>query len=732
MGRVERLSTLPRRALAAAVLLLAGAGCGRERPRNVLLVTFDTTRADRLGAYGHAAAHTPHADRLAAEGVRCDDAITTAPITMPAHASLLTGLLPPAHGVRDNGGAALGDGAVTLAERLKARGYATQAFVSAIVLSRRYRLDQGFDGYDDDLWSEDEPRLFMIRDRPAARTTDRALAFLDSWHARPERERPPFFAWVHFFDPHQPYRPPAEDRRVTKDAYDAEISAADRALGRLVEWLRARGLLDDTWVVLTADHGESLGEHREKTHALFVYDATLRVPLIVRQPKVLPRGAVYAGPVRLIDVVPTLLDGLGLPGASETQGRSLLRELQGRAPPAPQPQYAESLLSELGFGMAPLYAVRSAGYKFIRAPRPELYDLRADPRELENLYERDRPRAARLDRELQALLDASAARATAPRESPLTRESEEALRALGYVAPAAERAQMAGRDPKDGIAIYAKLEDARHAAQGARWEDAERLLREILKEVPGHVSARNVLGVCLLRQGRFDEARAEYRRALQDDPGQFRVLGALGAMALLENDVASAQQHFEAALEVAPSFVEAMAHLGFLAALRGDEATARAWYEKAVAADPGFPTVHRRLGDLYYERQDWATALRHYRRTLEITPGDFQAVVQAGNSAKHLGDAAAARGYYERAQKLRHDAWVPLYNRACLEARLGNADEALAQLDRAAQKGFRSARLLERDPDFERLRADPRFRQKLAALKRNTRGSEDDDEEAGD
>lgn len=704
-------------------------GCARKRPQHVLLVTFDTTRADRLGPYGYAAAHTPTLDRLAAEGLRCDDAVSAAPITMPSHASIMTGLLPPAHGVRDNGAYALGDGALTLAERLRQSGYATQAFVSAIVLSRRYNLNQGFDGYDDDLWAEDDPRLFMIRDRPAAKTAERALAWLGSWYARPAAQRPPFFVWVHFFDPHQPYRAPAEDRRATSNPYDAEISAADRALGRLVDWLRERALLDDTWVVMTADHGESLGEHQEKTHALFVYDATVRVPLIVRQARMLAPGRSYAGPVQSIDIVPTLLAGLGLPGGGETQGRNLLPHWQGREPPAAQEQYSESLLSELGFGMAPLYALRSNGYKFIRAPRPELYDLRADPRELNNLYEAQRPRAAQLDRALQAVLDDSRRHAQATKENPLTRENEEALRALGYVAPAAEREGMRGRDPKDGIALYNRLEEARHLAQAQKWTAAERVLNAILAEIPGHVSARNVLGLCLLRQGRLSEAKQAYARALQDEPGQFRVLSVLGSIALLENDPKAAESHFRAALAVAPTFVEAMANLGFLRALAGDEAGARSWYDKAVAADPSFPTVQRRLGDLYYERGDWASALRHYRRTLEITPSDFQATIQAGNCAKRLGDAAAARASYDRAQALRHDSWVPHYNRACLEARLGNSAQALAELDRAAQKGFKNLALIERDPDLDNLRQDAGFRRRLAGFRHNLSrrpGSDDD------
>jgi arylsulfatase A-like enzyme/Tfp pilus assembly protein PilF len=712
--------------LVGTAAVFVARGCPRARPPNVLFITIDTLRADHLGCYGFAAARTPHIDGLASEGVRCADAISAAPITMPAHSSIFTGLLPPAHGVRDNGAFALGDENVTLAERLKARGYATQAFVSAIVLSRRYNLTQGFDGYDDDLWAEDQPKLFMIRDRPAARTSELAVAWLRRWAA--SSPRPPFFLWVHFFDPHQPYAASLEDRKGAASPYDAEIVSADRGVGRLLDALRESGVQDDTLVVLTADHGESLGEHQEKTHALFVYDATVHVPLIFRYPAKLPRSRVYPGAVRSVDIVPTVLAMLGLPGGEETQGQSLLRAFRGEVPPPDLPQYSESLLAELGFGMAPLHAVRLGGYKLIRAPRPELYDLRADPQELRNIYTEERDRAARLEGELDRLLEESAGKARKAKENPMTRESEEALRALGYLSSTVDRQSMGGMDPKDGIAIYNRLEEARHFAQHDRWADAERVLRGILAEIPAHLSARNTLAFCLLREDRLDEARDEALRSLAQDPGQFRILGMLGGIALARGDLDEADRRFRIALEQTPTFVEAMVNLGFIRLLRGDDAGAREWYDKAVAADPKLPLVHRRLGDLYYERRDYASALVHYRRGLEILPRDFRALIQAGNSAKHVGDDAAARAYYQKAREVRPDSWVPPYDQACLEAIRGRASEAFVALDESITKGFRQPPLLERDPELSSLRADPRFRPRQDAVRVAARSAADEEE----
>jgi len=678
---------------------------------NVLLVTLDTTRADRIGCYGFPLARTSRLDRLAREGVRATNAITAAPITLPAHSSILTGLYPPAHGVRDNGSYALGDDAVTLAERLKAAGYRTQALVSALVLNRRYNLVQGFEGYDDDLWSEDEPKLFMIRSRPGEKTAARAAAWLDGWAkeapAGPAGHRRPFFLWMHLFDAHQPYRASAAERVLSPSPYDAEIAVLDRAVGRVLDALDRLHVQDDTLVIVTADHGESLGDHGEKTHAVFIYDVTVRVPLFLRCPRLLPRNKVYTGPVRSVDLVPTVLAALHLPGGAETQGTDLLPAFRGEVPPPDLPQYSESLLSEVGFGMAPLYGIRHGGFKWIRAPRPEVYDLGRDPRELKNLYPGDSAaahRGAALDRELQAILDDSRRRGLAPQKSPMDKETLESLQALGYLAPRTTREAMQGIDPKDGMPLYTKMEDARHFAQEKRWAESERLLLEILQVTPGNVSAVNILALDRMRQGNWAGARAEYLHSLSLDPKQARVHAMLGTISLIEDDLDGAERSYREALAITPGFVEAMSNLGMVAALRQDEAGARAWYQKAIAADPHFPRVYRRLADLYYERGEYAKALAGYQKTLAAEPDDFTAVLQAGNSARHAGDRKTAAELFARAAHLRPDSWIPLYNQACLAASEGDPARALDLLGGLRDKTFLRTDLLGRDKDLTAVR----------------------------
>ncbi len=629
--------------------------------------------------------------------------------------------------MRDNGVFTLDDQAVTLAERLKAAGYETRAFVSGVVLNRRYGLAQGFDGYDDGLWAESDPKMFMIRERKAARTIDQALEWLASRTGRASRR--PFFAWIHLFDPHQPANPPAWTRSVTATPYDGEIAYADRELGRFVAALRERRLLDDTVVVYTADHGESLGEHQEKTHAIFIYEATVRVPLIIRYPKLFKAGTAYAGPVRHIDIVPTLLGILGRPGGEQTPGIDLTPAGRGEKLPPDLVQYSESRLSELGFGMAPLFGLRVGSWKWIRAPRPELYDLQVDPRELSNVYDANGALAARLDGELDRIFADCRGRAVRERANPLSSETEETLRSLGYLAAKGARESMGGMDPKDGIAIHNDLEAARHAAQRSDWTAAEEGLRGILAKVPGHLTARNVLGLACLRQGRLEEAKAEYRASLEADPGQSRVFVQLAAIALLENKLGDAESLLRQALDVTPGFVEAYSNLGLIASLRGDEAGARSWYDKAVAVDPEFPAVYRRVGDMHFEKGQWEKALAAYRTAIEKFPRDYRALVQAGTSSRRLGRLGDAEDLFRRAIKAGRGTWVPHYNLACLFVAQGRIPAAAEEMRQSLKRGFNSLKLLMEDPDLAGLRASEPYRKILEAVRNRQHDVDLEDEE---
>ena len=371
----------------AGVLLLAGlAGRAvwlgsrpvlhRGKGLSVLLITVDTLRADAVGAYGKPDAGTPWMDRLAAAGLRFDDAHAHNVVTLPSHANILSGRYPLDHGVRDNAGFRFPPGMDTLATLLKARGYATGAFVSAFPLDARFGLGRGFDVYEDSFVDAQARPAFLEQERRGTETVALARRWLDAQGDRP------VFCWVHLYEPHAPYRPPPElAARFADRPYQGEVAAADAALGPLLEPLLASGDDGRTLVVLTADHGESLGEHGEATHGLFAYEATLRVPLLVYGPRLPPR--VERAPARHVDVLPTILDALAVPVPAGLPGRSLLRVVTPAD--AATTTYFEALSGQLNRGWAPLYGVIRDGRKYIDLPIAELYDLRRDAAEAANL-----------------------------------------------------------------------------------------------------------------------------------------------------------------------------------------------------------------------------------------------------------------------------------------------------------------------------------------------------------
>jgi len=522
----KRRPRLPAIAGLALALAAAGlAGCGTD-PRvstraNVLLVTLDTTRADRLGCYGHRGADTENLDRLAGEGVIFDRAASHSPLTLPSHCSMMTGLYPPAHGVRGNGRYVLSESHRTLAEILQDAGYQTAAIVAAFVLERRFGLAQGFDRYDDDPRGMEDPGLgFRRRDAPSVtRAALEAAAGLD--------RRRPYFLWVHYFDPHAPYEPPAQLLEGGRHPYDGEITAMDRGIGRLLDGLESQGLLEDTWIVVAGDHGEGLGTpHGELTHGCFLYEETIRIPLIITPTgdlHVVPRRAPHLA--RQIDVLPTVLDLLGLePDRRPVQGRSLAPILSGSAPAeAGQPvrSYSEAMDNWHTYGWAPLYELREGRYKFIEAPTPELYDLKADPREQQNLAPGEPDRIARFRELLHELLAD-----TAPSEgAALGVEDVARLRALGYAVPEGRDAappppgELEGlADPKDRIGLINGIAQALALVERGEIAAAVRELERLHEQDPTNIEILSLLASYRLDLGDLKGSEAAVRELIELRP----------------------------------------------------------------------------------------------------------------------------------------------------------------------------------------------------------------------
>lgn len=423
----------PIRAVGAAIVLglagLAGLACGAQAPGGLLLVTLDTTRADHLGAYGWQAARTPTLDRLAREGLLFENAVAPAPITLPSHASILTGVAPPAHGVRDNGIFELSPEAELVSEVLRREGWRTGAFVGSFVLNGRFGLDQGFETYRAPVPAPGGPPGFQPERRAAAVVDD----FLDWFSGLGSGER--FFAWVHFFDPHHPYLPPQRWRSEQQHPYDAEITYTDHELGRLLDALAERGRADDLLVVVTADHGEGAGEHGENGHGVFVYQATLRVPLIFWGTALAPwAGQRVQGFVSLLDLPATLLAFAGLEPQALPKAASRPLVVPGRGPAAPDPArpiYVESLLPFHSFRWRALRGLIEDGYKLVEFQSPELYALSEDAGEQRNLAAAEPERVARLQQKLRELVARDADLGWGQARSVDARERE-MLHALGY------------------------------------------------------------------------------------------------------------------------------------------------------------------------------------------------------------------------------------------------------------------------------------------------------------
>lgn len=503
---------------------------------NVVLVTLDTTRADRIGCYGYAGASTPSIDTLAEAGVRFADAVSVVPMTLPAHASIMTGDYPPKHGVRDNGTYRLAAEHETLAERLKTHGYTTAAFIAAFVLDRRYGMDQGFEVYDDVITTEaGAPQGELLNpQRTGDKVVDAAASWLDAY--RQSNTQRPFFAWIHLFDPHTPYAAPEPYRsRYAHNPYDGEVAFMDLQIGRFVRKLEALNLADNTLVVLVGDHGEGLGDHGESTHSLLIYESTIHVPLIFHSPRIIPGGLVIQDRVAsIVDIVPTLLELIGLPEAN-CDGRSLL----GPTGTDHREIYVETLAPKLNHGWSPLFALRRHGDKYIEAPTPEYYDLVSDPAERTNLWTHEPEEMKLLADHLASLMKRfEGLQPTDDAVAELDREALDKLAALGYLRGATPADDELFPDPKEMIALMDRQVTQASALVGAgRAKEAIPLIEELLKAAPHDASLWSLLSVAQTKDSMLDAAIASRLRAIDLQPNDALSWVALANLQLPKGDV---------------------------------------------------------------------------------------------------------------------------------------------------------------------------------------------------
>ena len=602
-------------------------------PLNVVLITIDTLRPDHLGCYGYKSIKTPNIDALAADGTRFERAFSVVPVTLPSHTSMLTGTYPMLNGMHDFSGNKLNPQQPTLASVLKQAGYQTGAVIAAAVLDSRFGLNQGFDFYYDhfDFNRLDEANLDEMK-RPGDLVADVAL----DWLANNSQRK--FFLWMHLYDPHLPYhlREPYS-RDYAAQPYDGEIAFADEQVGRLIHSLREKKIYENTLIVLCGDHGESLGEHGEKNHGFFIYNATMHVPLIIRVPEnQLPnRAHTVENPVSLVDLMPTVLNALGVEIPEQVQGHSLLPELRHDTSSdtsnkrGPDPVlYGETFLPRIHFNWSELRGAENAKYHFIDAPKPELYDLAKDPDELHNLF----IEKSAVSAEMRAQLAAMIRDYSAPNNKELAEKTGldpalmERLKSLGYAGfsggsdPAISSRDLP--DPKDRIATYELISEAISDSQHGRYRESIDKFKSVIKAEPNSVPAHYMQGLNYYHLKMFSESADELQKTVQLSPdyalAQFNLGMAQGHAGQIDAAITTLQR----TLQLDATNFEAAFNLGvaFLQKKQVDSAVAA--FRQSITINSDFARGHRALGELLLYQNKPDDAIAELRRAVELAPQD--------------------------------------------------------------------------------------------------------------
>ena len=639
---------------------------------NVLLITLDTTRADRLGCYGYSEALTPTLDTLADHGVLFEDAQVQIPLTLPSHCSLMTGRYPNEHGVIHNARAVLGNQFPTLASVFKDHRYRTAAFVSSFVLDDRFGLHRSFDVYDDYVGQAELDGSVWELERPADAVTDRALAWLQM------AEGEPFYCWIHYYDPHDPYDPPPSYLQRYRDPYDGEISFMDAQIRRIYDLLLEQKIIDKTLIVVVGDHGESLGEHQEWGHVTFLYDTHLHVPMIFTHPTILPKGLRITTTVSLVDVFPTVLDLFGWDVPEGLLSRSLVPVFTG-VTLDPIPSYAQNHYAYQLYGWAQQHSLTTSRWKYISSAKPELYDRRRDRDENHNLIQKYPEVAASMLDTLKQLHDTMTAT-----EAPIAVLDQDAihrLEALGYLSggrrvEAKDFLTPGLNDPKDFVDVLQQLKKTSSLIRDRRFSEAIPILESVVKRCPDSVRVHHDLGKCYMKMRRLNKAVAELNHALQIDSiyrPAHRTIGHafahagkwkkavkhyeialqlkaddpqthynLGTLFLEQKQLEKGIEHLKKAVLLKPDYTDAVFNLGIGLIQVGDLEQA----EKILLQAAGDPTIaaqaYQLLGSIASERGDIDGAMRHYEQSLKRSPDNERIVrklLRIYKSRRHPGDA---------------------------------------------------------------------------------------------
>jgi arylsulfatase A-like enzyme/Tfp pilus assembly protein PilF len=665
----------------------------RARP-NVLLITVDTVRADHVGCYGYKSIQTPTIDALAEDGILYEHAIAQVPLTWPSHTAIMTGTYPFQNGVQDFTGQPLDPKFQTLAQALKRNGYATGAVVSSFVLDRTWGLARGFDFYDDAFSAKQfETRDLGLVERRATESVDHALKWLK--HASAAK---PFFFWLHLYDPHSPYDPPPPFAEQYKTyPYDGEIAYADAQLGRLISWLKASGRYQKTLIIFVSDHGESLGAHGEREHGFFLYDATTRVPLIVKLPGPAPRGVRMGAAAETLDIGPTILHELGIRDNISKQFQGTPLPLRSNQDDSERAAYSETFYPFSSFGWSPLHSLQSERYEYIEAPKPELYDLQTDPAEENNVAGSQTAVAAVMKQALASrMAKKSVETSSAGSSAQLSPDAIEKLRALGYMAfksPVSVAALNSGlSDPKDKIWEFNSILEAADDFQAAKFQDGVSLLQQVQEKDPEMYLVPFMLGEAQTRQEQWSQAKVNLERSLKLNPTFDQAMTALARAdhGLGQDD--EARKWLNQAIKANPQNYRAWYELGWIEA-GSDPQSAQSAFAKSVEIQPNFGPGHRELGMLEYQQKQYREGAANLEKAVQLGAKDAKVLNNLGICYGQTGRTGKALISFQQAVQLDPQLAPAHLNLGFAYQKSGRTAEAQREYDSACKLDSRLCRL---------------------------------------
>jgi arylsulfatase A-like enzyme/predicted Zn-dependent protease len=655
---------------------------------NYILITVDTLRADRIHCYGFSAIKTPFMDLFASKGIKFEKCIAQTPLTLPSHTSILTGTYPLFHGVRDNGGFLVPQELLTMAEFFKDKGYQTAAFVAAYVLDSKWGLDQGFDYYFDnfDLSRFQKISLGSVQ-RPANEVMDEAL----SWLERKKEER--FFIWIHLYDPHTPYEPPPPfDEKYRRFPYLGEIAFTDSQLGRLWKFLLESNILDNSFLIFASDHGESLGEHGEKTHGFFVYQEGIHVPLIFVTPFEKLQGISSSQVVSLVDIMPTVLEMAEIPIPSQVQGESLVpnffkpERLHSYA-------YAETFYPRFHYGWSELKSIQNQRYKLILAPEAELYDLTGDPDERNNLVSTHNKVLTKLKAEADKFMAKYSENAHEIDYRKMDEETREKLAALGYIGTFADSSKLEGKklaNPKEKIVVFNKLSRAKEIGLQGKVDEAVSIIKGIIADDPDIVDAYFSLGNIYFKHGKYEEAIESFLESMERKPDDaFTVINIANAYRRMGKNE-EAEQFILSHLEKGISDSQFYFILGSIKSIQKNYDEAIKYYQQCLTLNPSSSSSHNALAAIYLSNDDLLNAEKHIKSVLELNPELSNAHYNLAQLREKKGELRKAEEAYKKELEYLPNHFKACFNLSRLYRILGQEEEELEYLEKT----------IEINPDF--------------------------------